>query len=280
MAEREATTRQRAIAAALHVEHPIDVDEQIERRVAFLHDYAVASGARGFVLGVSGGQDSTLAGRLCALAVERLRESGHEATLVGVRLPYRRQADEDDARSAMAFVEPDEAVAIDVEPGVTGVVGAIDAGEGGRLDDLARGNVKARVRMVVQYALAGASGLLVVGTDHAAEAVTGFFTKHGDGAADVAPLTGLTKGQGRAVLRHLGAPAHLVAKTPTADLLDDAPGQSDEHELELTYADIDAYLEGRQVADDVAARIEERYDRTRHKRHLPATPADAWWRDR
>ncbi|MFM2475522.1 NAD(+) synthase, partial [Burkholderia cenocepacia] len=148
------------------------------------------------------------------------------------------------------------------------VVRAVDAA-GADLADFARGNVKARIRMVVQYAIAGRDDLLVVGTDHAAEAVTGFFTKHGDGAADVLPLTGLTKGQGRALLEHLGAPERLVAKTPTADLLDDAPGQSDETELGLTYAQIDAYLEGREVPSDVADRIEDRYERTRHKRHLP-----------
>ncbi|MFC7431862.1 MULTISPECIES: ammonia-dependent NAD(+) synthetase [unclassified Agrococcus] len=279
MADREASTRQRAIAAALHVEHPIDVDEQIERRVAFLHDYALASGARGFVLGISGGQDSTLAGRLCSLAVERLRAGGHDATFVAVRLPFRVQADEDDAQAAVAFTQPDETLTVDVQPGVEGVVRAVDAG-GATLDDFARGNVKARIRMVVQYAIAGRDGLLVVGTDHAAEAVTGFFTKHGDGAADVTPLTGLTKGQGRALLAQLGASERLVMKAPTADLLDDAPGQADETELGLTYVDIDAYLEGREVDADVAARIEDRYERSRHKRHLPASPADGWWRER
>jgi NAD+ synthase len=278
VAEREATDRQRAIAAALHVEAPIDVAEQIERRVAFLRDYAIAAGAKGFVLGISGGQDSTLAGRLCSLAVAALREEGREARLVGVRLPYRTQADEEDAQLAMTFVEADEAVTVDVQHGVDGVVQAVAAG-GVELDDFTRGNVKARVRMVVQYALAGRDGLLVVGTDHAAEAVTGFFTKHGDGAADVTPLTGLTKGQGRLLLRHLGAEERLASKAPTADLLDDAPGQADEHELGLTYDDIDAYLEGREVPADVAERIEQRYAASRHKRHLPASPSDAWWRE-
>ncbi|GAA2176107.1 ammonia-dependent NAD(+) synthetase [Agrococcus versicolor] len=278
MADREATDRQRAIGAALHVEAPIDPAEQIERRVAFLRDYAVAAGASGFVLGISGGQDSTLAGRLCALAVAALREEGRQARLVGVRLPYRVQADEEDAQQASAFVEPDEMVTVDVQPGVEGVVQAMAVG-GVDLDDFTRGNVKARMRMVVQYALAGRDGLLVVGTDHAAEAVTGFFTKHGDGAADVTPLTGLTKGQGRVLLRHLGAPERLASKPPTADLLDDAPGQTDETELGLTYDDIDAYLEGREVSRDVAERIEHRYETSRHKRHLPASPSDAWWRE-
>src|SRR5690606_9030567 len=132
--------------------------------------------------------------------------------------------------------------------------------------------------MVVQYAIGGESGLLVIGTDHAAEAVTGFYTKFGDGAADVLPLAGLNKRQGRALLRALGAPERLWQKVPTADLLDGVPGRSDEDELGLTYEQIDDYLEGREVAPEVAERIEAKHHGSRHKRALPVTPADTWWR--
>jgi NAD+ synthase len=131
--------------------------------------------------------------------------------------------------------------------------------------------------MVTQYAIASESVALVVGTDHAAEAVTGFFTKFGDGGADILPLSGLTKSQGAALLRHLGAPEQLYTKAPTADLLDDHPGQTDEDNLGLTYADIDAYLEAREVAPDVAEQIEAQYAKTEHKRRLPVTPSDDWW---
>ncbi|MCU1423807.1 MAG: synthetase, partial [Microbacteriaceae bacterium] len=145
------------------------------------------------------------------------------------------------------------------------------------ISDFSKGNTKARLRMVAQYAIAGDARLLVVGTDHAAEAVTGFFTKFGDGGADVLPLSGLTKGQGRALLESLDAPARLYLKPPTADLLDDTPGQTDEANLGLSYADIDAFLEGRDVDDAVADAIVARYQSTRHKRHLPVTPTDTWW---
>ncbi|MBD4935857.1 ammonia-dependent NAD(+) synthetase, partial [Xanthomonas citri pv. citri] len=80
-----------------------------------------------------------------------------------------------------------------------------------------------RTRMIAQYAIGGQEGLLVLGTDHAAEAVTGFFTKYGDGGADLLPLTGLTKRQGRTLLKELGAPERLYLKEPTADLLDEKP---------------------------------------------------------
>jgi NAD+ synthase len=131
--------------------------------------------------------------------------------------------------------------------------------------------------MVIQYAIAGQLNLLVVGTDHAAEAVTGFFTKYGDGGADITPLTGLTKRQGAALLRELGAPASVWQKVPTADLEDDRPALPDEVALGLSYHQIDDYLEGLDVAPDVAAKIESIYRATRHKRALPVTPHDDWW---
>src|SRR5690606_34047939 len=107
------------------------------------------------------------------------------------------------------------------------------------LRDFTKGNVKARARMIAQYAIAGQHGHLVVGTDHAAEAVTGFFTKFGDGGADVLPLSGLTKRQGKQLLEALGAPERLYLKLPTADLLDERPGQTDETDLGISYAQID-----------------------------------------
>ena len=152
-----------------------------------------------------------------------------------------------------------------------------EAGAGGELRDFVRGNIKARQRMVAQYALAGQLNLLVVGTDHAAEAITGFFTKYGDGGVDLTPLTGLTKRQGAQLLTHLGAPESTWKKVPTADLEDGRPGLPDEAALGVTYAQIDAYLEGRAVDDSAAARIEQMYRNTRHKRTVPVTPFDGWW---
>ncbi len=125
------------------------------------------------------------------------------------------------------------------------------------------------MRMIAHYAIAGANQLLVLGTDHAAEAVTGFYTKYGDGGADILPLAGLSKRQGRQILSAVGVPDIFVTKQPTADLLDGRPGQTDEHELGITYEEIDDYLEGRPVNDDVAATIEQRYQATRHKRAMP-----------
>ncbi|GAA1061219.1 ammonia-dependent NAD(+) synthetase [Agromyces bracchium] len=269
---------QARIIEELHVEASIDPADQVRRRVDFLKAYLAASGANGLVLGISGGQDSSLAGRLCQLAVEELAVEGRTARFIAVRLPYGVQRDAADAELALGFIRPSETIEFNIKGGVDGLAADFEAAVGGPVSDFGKGNVKARMRMVAQYALASEGGLLVVGTDHAAEAVTGFFTKFGDGGADLLPLSGLTKRQGRAVLEHLGAPERLYLKTPTADLLDHDPGQADEANLGLTYRDIDDFLEGREIDDLVAEKIEARFLQTRHKRAEPVTMFDAWWR--
>lgn len=269
---------QAEIIETLNVSAKIDPDEEIARRTRFMIEYLHSSRASGFVLGISGGQDSSLAGRLCQLAVEAVRGSGARATFTAMRLPYGVQADEADAQLALSFIDPDQAVTFNIKAAVDGVEAEYPSATGVELSDFVKGNVKARQRMVAQYATAGAENLLVVGTDHAAEAVTGFFTKFGDGGADLAPLAGLTKRQGRALLQHLGAPAVLSEKAPTADLLDNLPGQTDEANLGISYAQIDDYLEGLDVDVSVAEQIEARYRATEHKRRTPVTPFDDWWR--
>lgn len=275
--DRSTRTSQSDIIATLGAQPSIDPAAELERRVAFLADYLASTGAKGYVLGISGGQDSTLAGRIAQLAVERRRVAGHDASFVAVRLPYGVQHDEADAQLALDFIRADREVVVDVKPGVDELEREVEAAIG-EVVDYHKGNVKARARMVVQYAIAGQLGMLVLGTDHAAEAVTGFYTKYGDGGADVLPLSGLTKGQGKELLRLLEAPDRLWQKEPTADLLDGKPGQADEHELGLSYDQIDAFLRGEQVPDDVADEIVTKYDRTEHKRRMPVAPDDEWWR--
>ncbi|MBY8873943.1 ammonia-dependent NAD(+) synthetase [Micromonospora sp. PLK6-60] len=267
---------QRRIADELAVAPTFDVDEEIERRVVFLADRLVDTGLAALVLGISGGVDSTTAGRLCQLAVERARAAGHHAAFVAMRLPYRVQADEHHARAALEFIRPDQVLTVDVAPASDAALDALDAAGTAFRDDAQRdfvhGNIKARQRMIAQYAVAGAMNGLVVGTDHAAEAVTGFFTKHGDGAADVVPLAGLTKRRVRALAQRLGAPAELVGKAPTADLESLAPGKLDEDALGLAYEHIDDYLEGRPVPAEVELALVARYRATEHKRRLPSAP--------
>ncbi|MRH89033.1 ammonia-dependent NAD(+) synthetase [Nocardia sp. SYP-A9097] len=273
-----------AIIAELGVLPNIEPKTEVRRRIDFLKDYLRSTPTQGFVLGISGGQDSTLTGRLCQLAAEELRAEGREATFVGVRLPYGKQSDEQDAQIALRFIKPDRSVTVNVKPSADAAAEeaayGIDELLGGatRLRDFVRGNIKARERMVLQYAVAGQLNLLVVGTDHAAEAVTGFFTKFGDGGVDITPLTGLTKRQGAALLQELGAPPSVWQKVPTADLEDDRPSLPDEEALGLKYSQIDDYLEGLDVEPEVSERVESIFQNTRHKRAVPVTPLDTWWK--
>lgn len=269
-------TQQAHIIRTLGVKPNIDAQTEATYRIQFLLDYLRHTGAKGFALGISGGQDSTLAGRLAQLACERARVEGIDATFVAMRLPHGVQLDEDDAQAALEFIAPDETVTVNIQAAVDALAQQFAPSE---LTDYNRGNVKARMRMVAQYALAGERGLLVLGTDHAAEAVTGFFTKFGDGGFDLTPLGGLTKEQGRELLRALDAPKHLYEKVPTADLLDDNPGRTDEDELGVRYTEIDTYLTGGDVSEEAAATIERHFARSAHKRHLPVAPYDTWWRE-
>ena len=269
---------QALIIKEMGVKPHIDPAAEVRARVDFLKEYLLATGTKGFVLGISGGLDSTLAGRLAQLAAEELRASGASAKFVAVRLPYGEQLDEADAKAAMDFVAADVERTLNVQAGVDGLEEAFLAATGAPISDFNKGNIKARMRMIAQYALAGEENLVVIGTDHGAESVTGFFTKFGDGGADILPLFGLNKRQNRELLRHLGSPRALWEKVPTADLLDGRPLRTDEDELGITYKDIDDYLEGRDIPEDAAKNLEGKYMRSRHKRTTPVTIFDSWWK--
>jgi len=272
------TTLQTEIMNTLGVKTDINPKEEIKQRITFLKNYVKYAKAKGFVLGISGGQDSSLAGKLAQLAVEELRSEGYDATFTAVRLPYGTQKDEEDAQRALRFINPDRETTFNILQSVNVVATQYQVEEGTPLADFHKGNVKARMRMIAQYAIGGMNGLLVIGTDHAAEAVTGFFTKYGDGGADILPLSGLTKRQGKVLLKELGAEESLYLKVPTADLLDNTPGQADETELGISYDALDDYLEGKEVSAEVAEKIEQRYLMTKHKRELPVTPFDTWYK--
>ncbi len=192
-----------------------------------------------------------------------------------MRLPYGVQADEADAQKALAAIRPDRTVTIDIKPAADAMLAEIrrQAGELFEVErvDFHLGNIKARQRMIAQYALAGAVGGLI-GTDHAAEALMGFFTKFGDGAADILPLSGLTKRRVRAIAKHVGAPQELIDKVPTADLESDAPLRPDEEAYGVTYDEIDDFLEGKVITEPARERILTMYTATAHKRALPVTP--------
>ncbi len=247
---------------------------EIQRRIDFIKATLRSAGGKALVLGISGGVDSLTAGRLCQLAVEQLRADGDAARFIAMRLPYKTQADERDAQASLAFIKPDHIDTLNIAASVDGLMASLTAGAASAAQvDFIKGNVKARTRMIAQYAVANLHNGLVVGTDHGAEALMGFFTKFGDGACDLAPLSGLTKTQVRLLATALGAPANLVHKQPTADLEELAPGKADEQAYGCTYAEIDAYLMGEPVSERVRQIVQAAYSKTAHKRALPTTPA-------
>ncbi|MFD1429524.1 ammonia-dependent NAD(+) synthetase [Lacticaseibacillus mingshuiensis] len=272
--------KQAEIIAALQVQPTIDPQTEIRRSVDFLKAYLRRyPGLKTYVLGISGGQDSSLAGALAERAVTELRaETGQpDLRFIAVRLPYGEQADEADAMAAIDFMKADETMRVNIKASVDAMTAAVTANDL-QISDFNKGNIKARARMIAQYAIAGATNGVVIGTDHAAEAVTGFYTKFGDGGADVTPLSRLDKRQGAAMLQALGAPAHLYEKAPTADLEEDRPALPDEVALGVTYRQIDDYLEGKDIDVKAAETIEGWYQRTQHKRHLPITVFDDFWK--
>lgn len=272
-------TMQKSIIEALKVKPSIDAQQEIEARVQLLKQYLLKTNMNGYVLGISGGQDSTLAGKLCQLAIDELNNSDEKAQyqFIAVRLPYGQQLDEHDAQDAIAFIHPTQTLTVNIKEAVDASVKAFNAATGNTLTPFMKGNTKARERMKVQYDIGAYYQCLVVGTDHSAEAITGFFTKHGDGACDIVPLFGLNKRQGKELLRQLGCPEHLYLKVPTADLEDDKPGLPDEVALGFTYENIDDYLEGKAVSPEIKQKIEAKYSITEHKRRSAVSIYDQWW---
>lgn len=264
------------ILREMKVQPAIEPEYEVQRRVAFIKLKLKESHCHSIVLGISGGVDSSLTGRLCQLAVDELNQEVGEGTyqFIAVRLPYNIQKDEDEAQLACQFIAPSKQVTVNIHEGVAGIhnntlsgleAAGIAISDTNKLD-FVKGNVKARMRMVAQYEIAGLTGGLVVGTDHSAENITGFYTKWGDGACDLAPLFGLNKRQVRQLAGFLGAPDILVHKAPTADLEDDKPQLEDEVALGLTYDEIDDFLEGKAVDAVVEDRLVAIYKSTQHKR--------------
>ena len=272
---------QKKIIKEMGVKPTINVQEEIRVTIDFMKDYLYKHPfLKTFVLGISGGQDSTLLGKLAQMAVEEMRaETNDDAyQFIGMRLPYGVQFDEADVDLAFEWIAPDQIIDVNIKAAVDAIVEQFTQADF-EISDFNKGNIKARQRMIVQFAVAGDANGVVLGSDHAAESITGFYTKFGDGAADLMPLYRLNKRQGAAILEEMNAPEQLYKKIPTADLQDGKPGLSDEDELGVSYQQIDDYLEGKEIAADAQERLETLYLNSRHKRHMPITIFDNFWKE-
>lgn len=271
---------QKQIVEEMMVTPNIDSKEEIRRSIDFMKSYLKKhSFLKSLVLGISGGQDSTLLGKLAQMAVNEMNEEtgSDEYNFYGVRLPYGEQGDAQDAIDAVEFINPSVSMTVNIQAAVDASYSTLKKA-GIEMSDFVKGNEKARERMKVQFAIAAMKSGVVLGTDHSAEAVTGFYTKFGDGAADLVPLFRLNKRQGKAMLKELGCPEHLYNKKPTADLEENKPLIPDEVALGVTYDQIDDFLEGKEIPQEAMETIEKHYLRSQHKRNLPITVFDDFWK--
>jgi len=224
----------------------------------FLADKLMETGLDGYVLGLSGGIDSALVAAIAAKAAP--------GKSLGLIMPIDSQPE--DAEYALAVAKKFDLpyVVIDLSDSYHHLLKQIEdkaADAGQPLDKMARSNLKVRLRMVTLYAFAQARRSLVLGTDNWDESYTGYFTKYGDGAVDLLPIVELTKGEVIQAARLYGVPADIINRPPTAGLF---PGQTDEGEMGVRYADLDAYLLGKAVPKEIKARIEQLHRISAHKR--------------
>jgi len=237
---------------------PRNYAKETEARVSFIKQMLVDAHADGIVYGNSGGKDCTLVAILCKMAC---------ANTVGIILPCgsKRNFGEDKAHAEMAAAQFDiETRLVDLSAAQETLLTALDGQI--NLSAAGRTNIAPRLRMITVYAVAASENRLVAGTGNRSERHMGYFTKWGDGACDFNPIADLTVTEVYEFLRYLNAPAAIIGKAPSAGLFE---GQTDEQEMGVTYASIDAYLlHGQTDAHDTE--IIDRYHRTSaHKRVMP-----------
>ena len=232
-----------------------DYTEEFENRVRFIREILSKSGAEGIVFGNSGGKDSALVGILCKAACDNT---------VGVILPCStiRNYDED-RRDALEVSEKYgiESRTVDLTEARNTI--ACSIGDAVKLTADALSNIAPRLRMTALYAIAASENRLVAGTGNRSEAYVGYFTKWGDGAHDFNPIADLTVTEIYEFLEALKAPEMILRKAPSAALYD---GQTDEQEMGVTYAQLDAHIRGEQIEEEKKNRIEQMHAASEHKR--------------
>ena len=232
-----------------------DYKQEFEGRVAFIRDLLAESGAKGIVFGNSGGKDSALVGILCKAACDNT---------VGIILPCtsKRNYDEDaDDAKTVADQYGIETRTVDLTPVKEAELAALEGVTEPNKAMLA--NIAPRLRMLTLYAVAAAEGRLVAGTGNRSEGYVGYFTKWGDGAHDFNPISDLTVTEIYEFLRYLNAPKRIIEKAPSAALFD---GQTDEGEMGVTYAELDAYIGGGEIAEDKKQIVDRLHRVSEHKR--------------
>ena len=239
------------------------LEEYLKEIEAFLKDYIEKAHCNKYILGISGGVDSSLCAALARNAVGKDR-------LLCLILPIESQkADENDALLLAKELD----LNYEIVDGTEIFRGYVDTFKklGQDFDRSTLGNLKARIRMSILYAYAQKYNGLVIGTDNADERYTGYFTKHGDGACDILPIAHLLKGEVVQASKILGISDHLAERVPTASLFE---GQTDETEMGVTYKDLDHYILGGKVDEAVEKRIQHLHKISEHKRVATPMPKE------
>ena len=234
-----------------------DWEKEKQKRVTFIQDMLASTGAKGIVFGNSGGKDSALVAALSSFATKNV---------LGVIMPCASKRNFGEDREdglAVAAKYGVETMIVDLTKVRSELLSAVG-------DSLttkgALSNIAPRLRMTTLYAIGAEKGYLVAGTGNKSERYMGYFTKWGDGACDFNPIADLSATEVFDFLRYLGAPEHVVTKAPSAGLFE---GQTDEAEMGVTYAEIDAYLRGEKVSEEAEKIIEKYHKSSLHKMALP-----------
>ena len=243
-------------------------DDAVEIVTDFIKSYVIKSGKKGGVIGLSGGIDSAV---VAVLAKNGLGEKNIQFLI----LPDSN-SQESDIKDAMTIAGNSPCKIIEIDSIVSALTRELKIDEG---DKILIGNIKARTRMIILYSYASMLNYLVIGTGNKSELLTGYFTKYGDGGADLLPIGDLYKTEVFEIAKKINIPVNIINKAPTAGLW---PGQKDEEELGIDYRSLDMILYGLEHLDsisdisrkagvdlDTVKKIQEMVMRSWHKRNLP-----------
>lgn len=242
-----------------------DIDIKINKAIQLLKDKLEESHADGYIIGMSGGVDCSTVAGLCAkgnIPCYLVSLPCGESMVGTQENDSKLLAETFNLQLIQHNIQP---IVLDIEDAQKHVDESMVYKTNKGNEDMAYANIAPRVRMTVLYNLAQTHNLLVLGTSNASEIVMGYFTKWGDGAADVEPIKDYTKTEVRIIAKHVGVPQRIIDKAPSADLWD---GQTDEEEMGLTYDEIDRYIICGTVNEDVDKKIEKTVRKTQHKRTM------------
>jgi len=233
--------------------------ELAEKLVSWIRDTVLSTGCKGVVVGMSGGLDSSVLAVLCHWAFPQ--------STLGILMPcYNSQAELEHAQAvASQFSITTKTVVLDIVFDTLLKVSPDDWADPAA-GQVAKGNLKARLRMLTLYYFANQLNYMVAGSSNRSELSVGYFTKYGDGGVDIMPLGSLVKGQIRELAHFLGTPQQIIDKPPSASLWE---GQTDEGELGFSYEELDRYLITGEATNELKKKIESMIATSKHKRQPP-----------